>query len=209
MRGEGIEPPTAGSGIQRSTTELSPHLQIPNTKHKTQPKAHHGYMRFFSTPVSSAPTTFVLASAYMCLNVLTTKTILSTNPADPLIWPVCALCVTTCLPNYSVDVNILSLCVHACLCSVHCSFESCWSFRRWRMVCCGVRTCSPYSSVVEHSLRKRKVGGSIPLGGTTTFKFLFTWDPYLANGDLYPVTKHAQRMRQLSTRPLDQPQPAR
>lgn len=25
--------------------------------------------------------------------------------------------------------------------------------------------CSPYSSVVEHSLRKRKVGGSIPPGG--------------------------------------------
>ena len=29
----------------------------------------------------------------------------------------------------------------------------------------GVCMRSPYSSVVEHSLRKRKVGGSIPLGG--------------------------------------------
>jgi hypothetical protein len=30
-----------------------------------------------------------------------------------------------------------------------------------------VESISPYSSVVEHSLRKRKVGGSIPLGGTS------------------------------------------
>lgn len=33
MRGEGIEPPTAGSGIQRSTTELSPHVLALLTDH--------------------------------------------------------------------------------------------------------------------------------------------------------------------------------
>lgn len=36
------------------------------------------------------------------------------------------------------------------------------------------RTCSPYSSVVEHSLRKRKVGGSIPPGGTLLHNLLLS-----------------------------------
>lgn len=47
-----------------------------------------------------------------------------------------------------------------------------------------VRTCSPYSSVVEHSLRKRKVGGSIPLGGTSfvrTSTHTTLWTPSMTS----------------------------
>lgn len=56
MREEGIEPPTAGSGIQRSTTELFPHCDTQQTI-PPQPHIHH-HKRTTSHPTCMIRITF-------------------------------------------------------------------------------------------------------------------------------------------------------
>jgi hypothetical protein len=60
------------------------------------------------------------------------------------------------------------VCVCGCVCVGSFVCVTMWCVRE-----CVNNKLRPYSSVVEHSLRKRKVGGSIPPGGSTFRSHIF------------------------------------
>ena len=158
MRDEGIEPPTAGSGIQRSTTELIPHAVFETTP--SLPTSSH--------PVPHTPTphpnqlTHTFHQRLVRSVHLLGQSDITGDPSERerelgVGWMLSGMVndvrVCGCLGVW-MFVFVLRSC--ACVC-VRCGYMCLFVVRS--------RTSSPYSSVVEHSLRKRKVGGSIPLGG--------------------------------------------
>jgi hypothetical protein len=138
LREEGIEPPTAGTGIQRSTTELFPHA---NNYYHTNTNTQHTHTNMQTHIHTASP-----------CDALETRRHVGWSMCACVLFVCCVLCVV-----------VLCCCV-VCMCCVLCV--------------CVVVGISPYSSVVEHSLRKRKVGGSIPPGGYPFPFYRFTYLPY-------------------------------
>ena len=93
MREEGIEPPTAGSGIQRSTTELFPHHITFNSHSPTQSNTHYAQT---TRHARHAPHRFV-ASLSLSLSYLSTSLSSRQQVVDVCVcvcaaWVVCCLC---------------------------------------------------------------------------------------------------------------------